>query len=382
MTPSADNLDTWTSQAQAARDRLITAEVDIAGLVALLCAAESHDQVVVRLVKRFGALRQRDLCGLMRLPRSTISRVVIVLRQSGRLSEYPIQEAATGRPTSWLTVPEGRLPSADQRQTIAELVQDVILVLPAALPAALRTSSEMANLEIDLPVDLPGEAPSNASPENRLIHADPPWSTPAMDGTPGSPAYPAAPQSVQAPLPSSSSRTWDTSLESLRRLSSRVHWRWRQHRAKASFRTVGITGTPRHRLRRRWLLIGALLLALSLGVGFWRPTIAVLALSLQGWTVAFRSPPPTTPVVPPLTPLPTAQTLRQGRVHGTGGSGLVIRDRPNGWRIGSVADGVLVTILSGPSRTADAQNPLWWEIQQGNVRGWVSARFLELVADA
>jgi hypothetical protein len=38
--------------------------------------------------------------------------------------------------------------------------------------------------------------------------------------------------------------------------------------------------------------------------------------------------------------------------------------------------------LDSPSRVGDAQNPFWWEIQHGGVRGWVSARFLALVGDA
>ena len=46
MTSAADNLDAWTPEAQAAHNRLIAAGLDIAGLVALLRAAEVSDLVV------------------------------------------------------------------------------------------------------------------------------------------------------------------------------------------------------------------------------------------------------------------------------------------------------------------------------------------------
>jgi hypothetical protein len=45
---------------------------------------------------------------------------------------------------------------------------------------------------------------------------------------------------------------------------------------------------------------------------------------------------------------------------------------PGGW----VAGRGTVRVIAGPLTTADAQNPIWWQVRRNGVTGWVSGRFL------
>jgi hypothetical protein len=33
-------------------------------------------------------------------------------------------------------------------------------------------------------------------------------------------------------------------------------------------------------------------------------------------------------------------------------------------------------VIAAPITTADAQNPIWWQVRHNGVTGWVSGRFL------
>jgi hypothetical protein len=76
-------------------------------------------------------------------------------------------------------------------------------------------------------------------------------------------------------------------------------------------------------------------------------------------------------------PAPTA-AFRWARVVGSEGAGLLIRNVPNGKRrLGDgLQEGATVMVTGGPVTTADAQNPVWWQVRHNGVAGWVSGRFL------
>jgi hypothetical protein len=134
MTPFPLNPQSWKPEAQAAYQRLCHEGRDIARLVGFIATPQSLDLMVVSLVGAFGTLRQRDVCALLRASRSTISRVVIELRQAGRICEHALPEHATGRPTQWLTLPSAAPPNVELRQQTIALVRDAVLVLAMALP--------------------------------------------------------------------------------------------------------------------------------------------------------------------------------------------------------------------------------------------------------
>jgi hypothetical protein len=67
---------------------------------------------------------------------------------------------------------------------------------------------------------------------------------------------------------------------------------------------------------------------------------------------------------------------RRAQIVGTGKAGLIVRDAPAGKRIGKLANGLTVIILAGPQTIAKQQDSVWWQVQHGDLAGWVSARFL------
>jgi len=78
------------------------------------------------------------------------------------------------------------------------------------------------------------------------------------------------------------------------------------------------------------------------------------------------SPPPTS------VPAPRAG-FRWARVVGTEGVGLLIRNVPNGKRClgDGPQEGTTVMVIGGPATTANAQNPIWWQVRHNDVTGWV-----------
>jgi hypothetical protein len=76
--------------------------------------------------------------------------------------------------------------------------------------------------------------------------------------------------------------------------------------------------------------------------------------------------------------------FRRARVVGTEGVGLLIRDVPNGKRrMGDgLREGAIVLVIGGPATTANAQNPIWWQVRHNGVTGWVSGRFLAFTTPA
>jgi hypothetical protein len=87
---------------------------------------------------------------------------------------------------------------------------------------------------------------------------------------------------------------------------------------------------------------------------------------------------------PPTQVLAPTAGFRWARVVGTGGVGLLIRDAPNGKRrLGDgLREGAVVMVSAGPITTADAHNPIWWQVRHNGVTGWVSGRFLTFTDQA
>lgn len=76
-----------------------------------------------------------------------------------------------------------------------------------------------------------------------------------------------------------------------------------------------------------------------------------------------------TPRPPTVTPTPSI-----GVVFGTGGLGVVIRESPNGARIGGLLDGDEVELIGGPLQV---EGLLWWQIRTGEgVEAWMTSTFL------
>jgi uncharacterized membrane protein len=80
-------------------------------------------------------------------------------------------------------------------------------------------------------------------------------------------------------------------------------------------------------------------------------------------------PPSETPLPPTPTPTPAI-----GVVYGTGGLGVVIRESPNGVRIGGLLDGDEVELIGGPLQ---AEGLIWWQIltDEGE-EAWMTGTFL------
>lgn len=81
-------------------------------------------------------------------------------------------------------------------------------------------------------------------------------------------------------------------------------------------------------------------------------------------------PPPTeTPRPPTATP-----TQAMGVVYGTGGLGVVIRDSPNGFRIGGLLDGDEVALIGGP---IELEGLTWWQIRtEEGEEAWMTGTYM------
>jgi uncharacterized membrane protein len=80
-------------------------------------------------------------------------------------------------------------------------------------------------------------------------------------------------------------------------------------------------------------------------------------------------PPTETPRPPTATPTPSI-----GVVFGTGGLGVVIRDAPNGARIGGLLDGDEVELIGGPLQV---EGLIWWQVRtEAGEEVWMTGTFL------
>jgi hypothetical protein len=299
------------------------------------------------------------------------------LREAGRLQEYSAQDTTTGRPTVWLTLPGGEPPNDGQRRAITDLVQDVLLVLPALLPptvAAARAPTtvlerdeagavETTRVDVSGPVIGPsdhGAASADQSPLNAPVVTS-------------SSAPPIRTERPNQPLPQVVPRRgWDLVPDRIRRLWAAFCQARRAHAARAAFRRVGIRAAAPHHRRNRVLVVGALVVIVAIGGALAVPAReSWRGVGMPAWPLPVRLP-----------SQPPTPALQYAQISGTGHLGLIVRDQPNGRRVGLLPEGAVVRILSGPRHIADARNPIWWEVMHKDVRGWVSARFLDLSMDS
>lgn len=383
MTTHIGNLDEIPLEVQAAQERVRAAGIDLERLLVLLSTSQPRDLAITMLVELFGALRQRDLCDLLSQPRSTISRVVTGLTESNRLRAYSLQDSATGRPTAWLMLPTHELPNAERRRSIAALVNDVVLVrsIPSPDDAAMADQPEPQST-VSRSADFSGAVTAaRTSTASEIVHSHPeeaPSPQPPFREPTNRPDIDLTPRPV---LPTTTHPQWRSLLGRLVATGRAIQLLWRQRRTHSAFRSAGIT-LPRQRRRRLgWWLAVTLLMLVILG-GIRLPLLRAMLLStMHTWFTAVQTQ-PTSPAPPPQpSAMPTISVFQQARVRGTGATGLAVRDRPGGQRIGRLAEGSLVTILSEPRTIVDTSNAVWWEVETMGVHGWVSGRYLDLQVD-
>jgi hypothetical protein len=115
-----------------------------------------------------------------------------------------------------------------------------------------------------------------------------------------------------------------------------------------------------------WLLLGMVVVVVAIVLGGFR-------LVLSGTGLMSSVPVMVTPAQVASTPV---LALRRARIVGTGSLGLIARAEPDGRRVGKLKDGAEVVVLAGPSTVSNQAHPTWWQVQHGDLVGWVSARFL------
>lgn len=91
---------------------------------------------------------------------------------------------------------------------------------------------------------------------------------------------------------------------------------------------------------------------------------------------------PTTPVVAtpePATPAgaPTPATRQCATITGTGGAGLVVREAPDGQRLGLLPEGATVEI-TGAAQTSADPHQTWVPVRRAELAGWASMAYLAL----
>jgi hypothetical protein len=414
---------------------LAAAGLNYTALCAAMRETQTREEQAVALIYAFRALRQRDLAQLMNLSGATTSRLVGALLASGSVHEQSFKDGAVGRPTDWLLVPEGDPPSYEQRQAIIASLPGIIARLtttpspaapsplsmyvaaeepaicaaePAVHPApsvsAVAHEEPLAQMALTLWFGRGGED-NGARPKTSMVRSE-------VDELPTTGAadehfvlLPPATTYMRPPFRSrsqSSPSPWERSQYQARS-------RWRGHalirKAAGLAHSMGQLLCLMLRLMilggrllwaglrllsrgiqkliwliddlndivvgRRWLLVG-IVVAIMIGL--------LVGLRRQsGATELSAAVPPelTPPGMAPTTLVPTMPVqTRRAQIVGTGKAGLIVRDAPAGKRIGKLANGLTVIILAGPQAIAKQQDSVWWQVQHGDLAGWVSARFL------
>ncbi len=134
--------------------------------------------------------------------------------------------------------------------------------------------------------------------------------------------------------------------------------------------------------------------SILLGMPSSTPAVVVSPPTLSPTSVPSMTPTPLPPVTETLiietsTPPPPSETPRPstatpapslGVIVGTGGLGVVMRDAPNGVRVGGLFDGAEVEIIGGP---VEIEATIWMQIRtRDGIEGWVLSGFLATATPA